>query len=237
MWYNTQMKIPGPASADDVQSQRIYRLLRKAITFGDVEPDDRLRVIDIAGRESASPGAVREALAALATEHLVVPLPQRGFRVAPLSLSDMYDLFTTRADLEGDLAAKSVELGDDSWVASVAAAYDTMSRNSIVKAFDRRAAQDHEAFHRALVAACGSIWSLRLFETVYTASERYRYFAARHLSEKRNPHEEHLEMLTAIQARDSAKVRKLCRGHILRTRDALTQTLPAEAESRVDATE
>jgi GntR family transcriptional regulator, carbon starvation induced regulator len=217
----------GSISADDVQSQRIYRSLRTAITFGDVEPGDRLRVIDIAGRESASPGAVREALAALSAEHLVVPLPQRGFRVASLSFSDMYDLFSTRAEMEGELVRKSVEQGDDAWLAEVAATFETMCQSD-VQTFSRAGALDHEAFHRALVAACGSTWSLRLFETVYTASERYRYFAARHLSKTRDPHREHLEIFNAVLARDGAKVRDLCRGHILRTRDALCQTLPSD---------
>jgi GntR family transcriptional regulator, carbon starvation induced regulator len=229
------MQVAGKTSPEDIQSQRIYRALRTAITFGEVEPGDRLRVIDIAGRESASPGAVREALAALATEHLVVPLPQRGFRVAPLSYSDMYDLFTTRADLEADLAARSVKQGDDNWLKTVAEAFAAMASTS--QTFDRVAAGNHEAFHRALVAACGSAWSLRLFETVYTASERYRYFAARHLTKRRDPHQEHQDIFDAILARDSAKVRELCRAHILLTRTALSQTLPSldeEAEAHAD---
>jgi GntR family transcriptional regulator, carbon starvation induced regulator len=222
------MQINTSLPAEDVQSQRVYRSLRASITFGEVEPGERLRVIEIAGRESASPGAVREALAALATEHLVVPLPQRGFRVAALSHSDMFDLFTTRAELEGELAGRSVEHGDDAWLASVESAFETMERNSDTKKFDRPAAQDHEAFHRALVAGCGSTWSLRLFETVYTASERYRYFAARHLIKNRDPQNEHSEILGAILARDSNKVRALCQAHILRTRDALSKTLPSD---------
>lgn len=224
------MSQPNPSAPEDVQSQRIYRSLRNAIIVGEYQPGDRLRVVDIAGRESASPGAVREALAALATEHLVVPLPQRGFRVAPLSRADMYDLFTTRAELEGELARRSVENGNETWLRDIEAAYEKMSANARSLTFNPGAAQDHEAFHRLLVGACRSVWSLRLFETVYTASERYRYFAAKHLTKDRDPDREHHEIVDAIIARDGEKVQDLCREHILRTRDLLNAHAPMDEE-------
>ena len=95
---------------ENLQSQRIYRQLRQAIMTCELQPEVRLRVIDIAGREAVSPGAVREALSALTSEHLVIPLPQRGFRVAPMFRDDMFDLFTTRAELESRLAAQATAI-------------------------------------------------------------------------------------------------------------------------------
>jgi len=203
----------------------------------ELQPEVRLRVIDIAGREAVSPGAVREALSALTSEHLVIPLPQRGFRVAPMFRDDMFDLFTTRAELESRLAAQATAIGRAEWRTALSQAWQTMA------AYGERptigagagAAAEHEAFHRALIADCGSVWSLRLFDTLYAASERYRYFAYRFLAGGRDPHREHAELLAAAIAGNDRLVRDLCRAHILRTRDLLDSALQVIAVPASDA--
>lgn len=210
---------------ENLQSQRIYRQLRHAIMTCELQPEARLRVIEIAGREAVSPGAVREALSALTADHLVVPLPQRGFRVAPMFRDDMFDLFTTRAELESRLAAQSTAVGRADWRASLAQAWQAMVAHGERPTIDEGVAAGHEAFHRALIADCGSVWSLRLFDTLYAASERYRHFAYRFLTGGRDPHREHAELLEAAVAGDDSLVRDLCRAHILRTRDLLDGAL------------
>jgi DNA-binding GntR family transcriptional regulator len=214
-----------PGLTENLQSQRIYRQLRKAIMTCELQPEVRLRVIDIAGREAVSPGAVREALSALTSEHLVIPLPQRGFRVAPMSRADMFDLFTTRAELESRLAGQATAIGRAEWRATLSQAWQAMAAYGERPTISEGAAAEHEAFHRALIADCGSVWSLRLFDTLYAASERYRYFAYRYLVEHRDSHREHTELHAAAIAGDDSLVRDLCRAHILRTRDLLDTAL------------
>lgn len=211
----------------DLQSRRIYGQLRRAIVNCDLQPEARLRVVDIAGREAVSPGAVREALSALVSEHLVLPLPQRGFRVAPMARDDMMDLFTTRADLESELAARSAAAGRPAWRDNLTKAWEKMISYGERPTISEGAAASHEAFHRALIDDCGSVWSLRLFETVYVASERYRYFAYRFLTGGRDPHQEHEGIHAAAITGDDRLVRRLCRDHILRTRDALADAMIA----------
>lgn len=216
-------------STQKVQSQQIYQRLRHAITTCELEPDSRLRVVDIAGREGVSPGAVREAISAMVSEHLVIPLPQRGFRVAPLSREDMFDLFTTRAELESRLVAEAAVKSAPEWRKAVESTFQAMLAIRDERTVEEKGASAHESFHRALVAGCGSRWSLRLFDTVYAASERYRYFAYRFLRGNRDPHIEHGEIVAAVEAGDVEHARELSRNHVLRTRDLLDEAL-AEAD-------
>src|SRR5690606_17574106 len=67
----------------------------------------RLVEAEVAGRYDASRAAVREALALLSSEGLVVRERNRGARVRPVSLEEAIEIFEARAVLEGLCAAKA----------------------------------------------------------------------------------------------------------------------------------
>jgi DNA-binding GntR family transcriptional regulator len=63
-------------------------------------------------------GTLREALALLATDALVTVQDQRGFRVAPISIGDFYDITETRVLLECDALRATIQTGKDAWEGS-----------------------------------------------------------------------------------------------------------------------
>ncbi len=207
------------------QAERIYRHIRREIMTCELTPGERLKVMEIAAVEGVSPGAVREALSRLTTEHLVVSLHQRGFRVSHLSKTDMIDLFATRAAFESDLVYRSVSARGPEWVSQLGATYLALAAEGASPTLDDHAAVVHENFHRALVAGCGSPWSLRLFETVYAASERYRYFAFRHLVGQRKVADEHQAIYAAAIGGDAALAKQLVYDHTMLTRELLSHAL------------
>jgi DNA-binding GntR family transcriptional regulator len=207
------------------QAERIYRHLRRAIMTCELQPGERLKVMEISATEGVSPGAVREALSRLTTDHLVQSLHQRGFRVSALSKSDMLDLFATRASIESDLASRSVLERDPAWAEQLASTYDALAAQGTRPTVDDHAAIVHENFHRALVAGCRSPWSLRLFETVYAASERYRYFAFRHLAGRRKVADEHGAIYEAAIGGDAPLTKDLIFKHTMLTRELLSEGL------------
>lgn len=207
------------------QADRIYAQLRKAIMTCDLHPGMRLKVMDIAAQHDVSPGSVREALGRLTTDHLAISQHQRGFRVSELSRSDMLDIYATRAALESDLVARSVGAADPNWRLQVGAAFMALQQQGAAPMITGDAGAVHEDFHRALLSGCGSPWSLRLFEAVYAASERYRYFAYRNLSRGRDVAGEHAELFAAAMRGDAACARELSQRHTLMTRTLLDEAL------------
>src|SRR5262249_51554372 len=94
-----QERLPGAASLLD--------MLRMAIYQGELTPGQRLVEAEIAVRYDASRGAVREALALLSNEGLVVHERNRGARVRPVTLDEAVEITEARAALEGLCAARA----------------------------------------------------------------------------------------------------------------------------------
>ena len=111
-----------------------YQLLKRDITCGEFRPGDKLLMSHLRERYEIGTGPMREALSRLVAEHLVTAASQRGFRVAPMSADELYDIYFARASLEAMIVALAVELGDESWEASViatnAARYAGAGRNA-----------------------------------------------------------------------------------------------------------
>jgi DNA-binding GntR family transcriptional regulator len=81
----------------------------------------------------------------------------------------------------------------------------------------------HERFHQALVAACDSAWMLRLRETLYVQSERYRSVSAPLGRAERDVHNEHEIIAHAAIARDAEAACAALRDHLQLTARILIQ--------------
>src|SRR5690606_27860565 len=61
----------------------------------------------------------------------------------------------------------------------------------------------HRAFHRALIANCGSRWLLHFCDELMDQAERYRYISMTNTYPRRNSNEEHRLILEAALAGDA----------------------------------
>lgn len=100
--------------------------LRRAIIAAEFEPGQRLSAEALAVRFNVSPTPVREALARLAGDNLVVAKPQRGVRVAELSLTAMEEIYEIRGLLEPLAIERSVQRFDDQARAHLVSRYEVM---------------------------------------------------------------------------------------------------------------
>ena len=84
-----------PSETDNpprTRAEFVDRMLREAIVTGDLGPGERLQVSSLGERWSVSPTPLREAFQRLAVEGLLELTPQRGARVAPLSIEDALEV-------------------------------------------------------------------------------------------------------------------------------------------------
>jgi DNA-binding GntR family transcriptional regulator len=128
--------------------------LREALLSGMFAPGTPLAAGDLAERVGSHPAIVREALAELERDGLVVHSLQRGLEVAPISRDELHDIYAARrvyerAGLEAMLRRRPVDV---SWLC---AAVERMGEATITD--DERALVEGDmAFHLAIVAAAGS---------------------------------------------------------------------------------
>jgi DNA-binding GntR family transcriptional regulator len=206
--------------------------LRAEIVSGVVAPGARLKLVPLARRFEVSRGPLREAASRLAAEGLLTIEDQRGFRVKSVSRADLLDVTATRKHIEGLALRASLTHGDVAWEGDVLAAAHVLDRVSspgtdpeAQAAFRAR----HADFHRALVAACPSVYLLEFRDHLYRLTERYRNLALQGPQSPgpaRDVAAEHASLAQAAVARDGDAACALLDAHLERTAQTLLRAYP-----------
>lgn len=212
-----------------------YLQVRRDIIEGRLAPGEKLRVEHLKDHYGIGAGTLREALALLLSDVLVVAEGQRGFHVAPISLQDLADITHTRVLLETNALRESIQNGDDQWEAELVAAFHKLS-NSEKRLTDRSNVNEWEArnrsFHEALIGACDSPWQRYLIGLLYRQSERYRHLAITRRAMPRDVHAEHTAIIEAALKRDAERASRALEQHIRLTFDSIRLLAPALSASQ-----
>jgi GntR family carbon starvation induced transcriptional regulator len=214
-------RVEGATSSEDSKPRTlvrdIYHRLRSEIIRGHLVPGIRLRAEHLKGEYNVSGATMREALALLVADALVVSREQRGFIVAPVSIADFADITDTRALMESYALRMSIRDGDDEWEANLSGAFRRLSL-----AEERREPggdgnyweECNRKFHEALIAGHQSVWLHHFLKILYHQSERYRRIARFNAPPQRDVHKEHVSIFEAAIARDEDTACKLIEQHI-----------------------
>jgi DNA-binding GntR family transcriptional regulator len=211
-----------------------YARLREDIVWGRLAPGDPLRSDDLRHRYGLGVSPLREALAKLAVERLVIAQGQRGYRVAPVSPEEARDVLSVRLLIEGEALARSMRLGGVEWESAVMSAFHRLARMPLPVgpgADPHTWAEVHRGFHMALLSACDSPWLLNYAANLYDQAERYRLIRAMRTPKAalaRDVAAEHRELLDAVLSRDAARAARALHEHYSRTIDAMVGGLAGD---------
>lgn len=201
------------------QNRQVFDRLRADIISGKLLPGAKLNIAALADDLAVSAGAVREALATLEAEALVVSEPARGYRVSPVSSLELEELVQARIEIEKLCLAEAIRNGGLAWESGIVAAFHRLSRTSERDAgspayLNPEWALAHAQFHRALVSGCPNRWLLRLHDTLYQQSERYRQLTAPLMTIEREVGAEHQAIVDAILKHDVVAAQALMAAHL-----------------------
>jgi DNA-binding GntR family transcriptional regulator len=208
----------GAALSDGVSTTlagRVLALMRSDILELRLQPGTKLGFEALKQKYDVGFSPLRESLSRLVVEGLVVGEDRRGFRVAPVTEEDYFDLTMLRKEIEALAVTRSVERGGDTWEADLVRAYHHMSlATTVSRNYLAEWSLRHQAFHEALVAACGSPRLLHLRRQLFDQFMRYHRIAPRHVWRSAIHDTEHKKILDAALARNTKKCQTLMRGHI-----------------------
>lgn len=184
-----------------------WRILREAIFTGRFQPGAPLRFHEMQALCGMSVSPVREALARLVTEGLVVTEHNRGYRVAPLSRHELEDLVRTRIRIEGWAIERAIALGDELWEARIMSSLHVLTRLPRRRAGEPRLMNEewerrHKDFHEALIAACDSASLLQICRALSARADRYRHISLAIETGPRDIDAEHEAIAKAALAHD-----------------------------------
>jgi DNA-binding GntR family transcriptional regulator len=165
---------------------------------------------------------LREALNRLIADGLVERREQRGFIVAGISADDLAEITKTRCWLEEIALRESIAAHSTAWEEALVLAHHRLARTP--RSLSDSRFEDnpdweplHRAFHRALIAGCGSRWLLGFCEQLADQHHRYRRLSAPRAFAKRGVKSEHQQLMeAAIEGRADEAV-ALLRAHFERT--------------------
>lgn len=168
------------AGAKSTMASAVADGIRRRIVSGELEPEKRLRVQQLAATFGVALSPVREALNRLTSEGLVLLRDMRGFSVAPVSEEELAEISRTRVWLNELALRESIRHGDDAWLESVLLAHHRLHQQPRMgpggtpnPAWD----EAHRSFHAALTSACRSRQLIAYCDQLFVMADRYRYIA------------------------------------------------------------
>jgi DNA-binding GntR family transcriptional regulator len=221
--------VPAAGRAPSLTEQAYAAIRRQIITCA-MAPGLEMSEQELAERMQMSKTPVREALARLAQEGFVESFPRRGYRVMPVTVKDINDLFTVRAALEGaaaELAAEAMAEPEIAALAALAEATYTPGETPSLDAF----IDANVAFHSAIARGAGVARLANLVIAHLEEATRLFYMGAHTRDVNPETTEDHRRIVDLLRARDAAGARAALIRHNENTRRGLLASLIADRRS------
>ena len=205
--------------------------IRERILSGAYPEGEPLRQDAIADELGVSRIPIREALRQLEAEGLVVFNPHRGAIVSSLSLDEIDEVFSLRADIETGLLRRAIpRLANEHLVRAgeVLARYEHALRVHDVLAYGELNWQ----FHSTLYDPAGRPVTLGIVRRLHHQSDRYLRMQLALTHGEHRANEEHRAILDAARRHDVRKGAVLLREHIIGAGRALSDFLRRHREGQ-----
>lgn len=196
----------------------VLHRLREDIVSCVLKPGEKLRFEALKSIYGVSFSTLREALSRLSSERLVVAEGQRGFKVAPISESDLLDLTDARVLIERECLRRAMERGDERWKAHILSTFHRLDRMENQLEGQQRVTREwdqlHSDFHEALVQASDSPTLSEIRHSLFERSRRYRRISALVRKTPRAKTDEHRIIMETVLSGDTEGAEALIERHI-----------------------
>jgi DNA-binding GntR family transcriptional regulator len=202
-----------------IASQLVDRL-REAIVSGELAAGRKINLERARESFSVSLSPLREALARLISDGLVEFEDNRGYRVAPVSLTNLEEITRLREEFETLALGQAMAIGDVDWEGDVMRSLHRLNRTVRDPASPgslERWESYHRDFHLTLIAGCQMPLLLSFCRMLLNLNDRYRRSFLIATSGDRNVAAEHSEIAQGAVARDVEFACERLREHIHRT--------------------
>ncbi|MGD2040569.1 MAG: GntR family transcriptional regulator [Anaerolineae bacterium] len=182
-------------------TEKAYELLRGDIISCVLRPGQQVVQSKLAERYQIGTTPIRDALHRLALENLVQPVPRSGYVIAPITLTDVQELFELRFLLESFAARMAATRGSEDDFQEISRLAD------ITYVFkDRESVLGHIAlnadFHRAIAMAAGNQRIVDQLTGLLDELARLFYLAIDLKDQSEAMRQEHFLLVEAICSRE-----------------------------------
>ncbi|MGH2534673.1 MAG: GntR family transcriptional regulator [Thermomicrobiales bacterium] len=209
-----------PAAGGRSLAEEAYARIRRRIIECELAPGQQFTEGLLVEAHGIGKTPVREALQRLAQDGLVQPIRRHGYRVSPITLRDVRDLFGLRLILEPAGAELAIGRIDLAHLREIQARYDACYLDDPVAAFLL-----NTAFHLASAQASGNARLAKTMTQLLTDSERLYVFGFRFQSPGFQLKHMHEELIDAFASGDPRCVRECAVAQIVDAERMVTEAL------------
>jgi DNA-binding GntR family transcriptional regulator len=194
-------------------TERAYERVRRDIISCAIAPGSEISEGQLADHYKLGKAAVRVALTRLAHDGLVRAIPRRGYRVVPVTLQDIQDVFELRLMLEPAAARMAAGKVNTEQLK----AYDEVCRSGYEPGDAKstsRFLDANKAFHVAIARAAGNARLAGAIEHLLDEMTRLLHLG---LGLRKGPQEaqhEHKALVRALARGDGETAERVCREQI-----------------------
>lgn len=220
---------PAPAASQTLHEE-VCRELRDLIIQGTLAAGARLNERELTARLGVSRTPLREATRRLASEGLVVLLPNRGAIVAPVDETKVRETLAVMGALEAYAGEIACSRASDAEINEIRALHFEMLAD--------RAREDHQnyfarnqAIHFKIIDCAGNAVLSRTYRTLNDQVRRVRYQANVNRERWDQAIAEHEEILAALVARDAVRLKAQLAHHLANKMGVVARSLAALQEA------
>ena len=206
-----------PIASEPNFTEKAYAALKDVITRIDVygsRAEIRLDERQLASDLGVSRTPVREALAQLEREGFVRSIPRRGVYLVRKTRSEVIELITAWAALEGMAARLATENAANSEIAGLRQMFATFGSGAGEAKLDEYSEVNIE-FHQTIIRMSHNQVLIDMAENLFT---HMRMIRRKTIAEKDRAHRsihDHMNIIEALEARDPDRAEQLTREHAL----------------------
>lgn len=200
---------------------KAYSSIRSDIIACVLRPGQEVSEAKLEDRYGVGLAAVRKALSRLTQDGLVIPIPRRGYKVAPVTLQDIHEIMELRLLLE-PRAARRAALASDVDPRLAKLVEGPPESNS--PALERKFVQRNRDFHLTIARQSGNMLMFRVLSESMDKMERLLNLKV--IEPLHGPAEgqdrmvqraQHAALLEAIERREPDRAEQVAREHVEHT--------------------
>lgn len=220
-----------PITRPSSLKQSVIERLRDSIVTGELELGHPLSERAIAEQLNVSKTPVREAIAQLRVEGLVVIYPQRGAYVFTPTDTDVVEMCELRQALEAAALRMAIERHPE---ATAMALQPIVERMAHAQETNNRAAylKEDSLFHKVFFSTCGNSLMSKTYDMLVGKISALRTHLASRPGHTESSFSEHQSILQSVLERDLSGALDTLDKHIGRTRQSYSQAMVFAAEQR-----
>ncbi|MBV9783748.1 MAG: GntR family transcriptional regulator [Acidisphaera sp.] len=218
------------AVSNSTQATTVYDRIRSDLLSAKLQPGFKLSMRFLMETYDTGQTPIREALNRLAAERLVEFRDQRGFTVAGISSAELAELTKARSLVEALVLREAMAAATPEWEEQLVLAHHRLARAR--RSLNAGRFEDnpewerlHRAFHRTLIAQCGSSTLTNFCRHLADLLYRYRRISIGKAYPWRDVGAEHAAILEAVLGGDREKAVALLTRHYSLTAEIISSDL------------